>query len=188
MGLWNAVRGRERAFHCGRVWARGEGGGAEGGRWGGSGRGGWWSGHRGGANSTHVCQQKGIVRRVAQYRRVAKIQCLFRRNRRSITARHDGTIGRPCAPKCVPYRLGLCLVGGGGGGQGGFLVRSLVDGAGSYSVAHSAGLLPTELTGMWGWILPRSPRQGRGSSPAPAPTHRQAYALASARRRPLVKG
>ena len=57
----------------------------------------------------------------------------------------------------------------GGGGQGGFLVRSLVDGAGSYSVAHRAGLLPTELTGMWGWILLRSPHQGRGSAPAPAP-------------------
>ena len=33
-----------------------------------------------------------------------------------------------------------------------------MDGAGSYSVAHRAGLLPTELTGMWGWILLRSPR------------------------------
>ena len=63
---------------------------------------------------------------------------------------------------------GFCLVGG--GGQGGFLVRSLVDGAGSYSVAHRAGLLPTELTGMWGWILLRSPHQGRGSPRAPAPT------------------
>ena len=41
---------------------------------------------------------------------------------------------------------GLCL--GGGGGQGGFLVRSLGDVAGSYSVAHRAGLLPTELTGV----------------------------------------
>ena len=29
---------------------------------------------------------------------------------------------------------------------------------------------PTELTGMWGWILLRSPHQGRGSPPAPAPT------------------
>ena len=58
---------------------------------------------------------------------------------------------------------GLCLAGGqGGGGQGGSLVRSLVDGAGSYSVAHRAGLLPTELTGMWGWILLRSPHRGRG--------------------------
>ena len=55
------------------------------------------------------------------------------------------------------------------GVQGGFRVRSLVDGAGSYSVAHTAGLLPTELTGMWGWILLRSPHQGRGSPPAPAP-------------------
>ena len=61
------------------------------------------------------------------------------------------------------------LSGGGGGVQGGFLVRSLVDGAGSYSVAHRAGLLPTELTGMWGWILLRSPHQGRGSPPVPAP-------------------
>ena len=40
----------------------------------------------------------------------------------------------------------------------------------SYSVAHRAGLLPTELTGMRGWILLRSPHQGRGSPPAPAPT------------------
>ena len=32
------------------------------------------------------------------------------------------------------------------------------------------GLLPTELTGMWGWILLRSSHQGRGSPPAPAPT------------------
>ena len=62
------------------------------------------------------------------------------------------------------------LLSGGGGGQRGFLVRSLVDGAGSYSAAHRAGLLPTELTGMWGWILLRSPPQGRGSPPAPAPT------------------
>ena len=57
--------------------------------------------------------------------------------------------------------LGGCILGRpllrGRGGQGGFLVRSLVDGAGSYSVAHGAGLLPTELTGMWGWILLRSP-------------------------------
>ena len=44
-----------------------------------------------------------------------------------------------------------------------------MDGAGSYSVAHRAGLLPTELTGMWGWILLRSPHQGRGS-PGPRPT------------------
>ena len=62
------------------------------------------------------------------------------------------------------------LLSGGGGRQGGFLVRSLVDGAGSYTVAHRAGLLPTELTGMSGWILLRSPHQGRGSTPAPAPT------------------
>ena len=45
-----------------------------------------------------------------------------------------------------------------------------MDGAGSYSVAHRAGLLPTELTGMRGWILLRSPHQGRGSPPAPTPT------------------
>ena len=45
-----------------------------------------------------------------------------------------------------------------------------MDGAGSYSVAHRAGLLPTEPTGMWGWILLRSPHQGRGFTPAPAPT------------------
>ena len=44
-----------------------------------------------------------------------------------------------------------------------------MDGAGSYSVAHRAGLPPTELTGMWGWILLRSPHQGRSPS-APAPT------------------
>ena len=45
-----------------------------------------------------------------------------------------------------------------------------MDGAGSYSVAHRAGLLLTELTGMWGWILLRSPHRGRGSPPAPTPT------------------
>ena len=45
-----------------------------------------------------------------------------------------------------------------------------MDGAGPYSVAHGAGLLPTELTGTWGWILLRSPDQSRGSPPAPAPT------------------
>ena len=37
-----------------------------------------------------------------------------------------------------------------------------MDGAGSYSVAHRAGLLPTELTGMGGWILLGSPHQSRG--------------------------
>ena len=52
-----------------------------------------------------------------------------------------------------------------------------MDVAGSYSVAHRTGLLPTELAGMWGWILLRSPRQGRGSPPAPAPT-KQRPALA----------
>ena len=57
-----------------------------------------------------------------------------------------------------------------GGGQGRFPVRTSVDGAGSYSVAIGARLLPTELTGMWGWILLRSPHRGRGSPPAPAPT------------------
>ena len=45
-----------------------------------------------------------------------------------------------------------------------------MDGAGSYSVAQRSGLLHTELTGMWGWILLRSPHQGRGAPPAPAPT------------------
>ena len=44
-----------------------------------------------------------------------------------------------------------------------------MDGAGSYSVAHRAGLLPTELTGMWGWILLSSPHQGRGVTPSPRP-------------------
>ena len=61
------------------------------------------------------------------------------------------------------------------GGQGGFLVRDLVDGAGSYSVAHRAGLLPTELTGMWGWILLRSPHQGRGVTPSPQPHQVKAW-------------
>ena len=46
-------------------------------------------------------------------------------------------------------------------------------GAGSYSVAHRAGLLPTELTGVWGWILLRSTPQGRGLPPAPAPTEQR---------------
>ena len=45
-----------------------------------------------------------------------------------------------------------------------------MDGTGSFPVAHTVGLLPTELTGMWGWILLRSSHQGRGSPPAPAPT------------------
>ena len=39
-----------------------------------------------------------------------------------------------------------------------------MDGAGSYSVAHRVGLFPTELTGMWGWMLLRSPHQGRGGA------------------------
>ena len=59
-----------------------------------------------------------------------------------------------------------------GGGAGGFLVRSLVDGAGSYSVAHRAGLLPTELTGMRGWILLRYP--GQGVTPRPRPHYAKA--------------
>ena len=67
----------------------------------------------------------------------------------------------------------------GWGGQGGFVVRSLVDGAGSYSVVHRAELLPSELTGMWGWILLRSPHQGRWSPPAPAPTKQRPAARAS---------
>ena len=68
------------------------------------------------------------------------------------------------------FTAGIRLLLSGGGGQGGFLVRIPVDGAGSYSVARGAGLLPTELTGMWGWILLRSPHQGRGPPPGPAPT------------------
>ena len=44
-----------------------------------------------------------------------------------------------------------------------------MDGAGSYSVAHRVGRLPTELTGMWRWILLRSPHQGRVSIPIPRP-------------------
>ena len=44
-----------------------------------------------------------------------------------------------------------------------------MDGAGSYSVAHGAGLLPTELTSMWGWILLRSPHQRKGVTPRPRP-------------------
>ena len=44
-----------------------------------------------------------------------------------------------------------------------------MDGAGSYSVAHRAGRLPTELTGMWSWILLRSPREGRGPRQPPPP-------------------
>ena len=54
-----------------------------------------------------------------------------------------------------------------------------MDGAGSNSVAHGLGLLPTELTFMWGWILLRSPRQGRGSPPAPAPTKQGPEATAA---------
>ena len=54
-----------------------------------------------------------------------------------------------------------------------------MDGAGSYSVARRAGLLPTELTGMWGWILLRSPHQGRGSTPVPAPTKQRPVLVTS---------
>ena len=53
-----------------------------------------------------------------------------------------------------------------------------MDGAGSYSVAHRAGLLPTELTGVWGWILLSPPHRGRGSPPAPAPTEQRPGRLA----------
>ena len=100
--------------------------------------------------------------------------------------RHAKKKGAPLAP-CPQPTISQNPGGGGGGGglggiaykdraglpprgQGRVLVRSLADGAGSYSVAHKAGLLPTELTGMWYWILLRSPHQGRGSPPAPAPT------------------
>ena len=43
-----------------------------------------------------------------------------------------------------------------------------MDGAGSYSVAHRAGLLPTELTDMWGWIL-LNPLTRAGGQPQPLP-------------------
>ena len=62
-------------------------------------------------------------------------------------------------------------------GQGTFLVRSLVDSAGSYSVAHRAGLLPTQPIGMWGWILLRFPHQGRRSPLAPAPTKQRPWGV-----------
>ena len=68
------------------------------------------------------------------------------------------------------------------GGQGGFLVKSLVDGAGSHSVAHRAGLLPTELTGMWGWILLRSRHQSRGHPQPPPPLSKGLAACLDARR------
>ena len=42
-------------------------------------------------------------------------------------------------------------------------------GTGSYSVAHRAGLLLTELPGMWGWILLRSPHQAQGQGVTPRP-------------------
>ena len=57
-----------------------------------------------------------------------------------------------------------------------------MDGAGSYSVPHRAGLLPTELTGMWGWILLRSLHQGRGSAQPPPPLSK-GLALAQRRER-----
>ena len=56
-----------------------------------------------------------------------------------------------------------------------------MDGAESYSVAHWAGLHPTELTGMWGWILLRSAHRGRGSPPAPAPTKQRPVAAVAGR-------
>ena len=91
-----------------------------------------------------------------------------------------GLWGRPNAPPNAftvppPQEGGTraLLSGAGGGGQGRFLMRSLVDGAGSYSVAHRAGLLPTELTGMWGWILLRSP--GQGVTPRPRPHYAKAW-------------
>ena len=58
------------------------------------------------------------------------------------------------------------------------LQRHAVASCGSYSVAHRAGLLPTELTGMCGWILLRSPHQGRGSPPAPATTKQRSGTIA----------
>ena len=81
------------------------------------------------------------------------------------------SVSRPGAMFCsMAYSPGpgLCLVEGGGSGR--VPSEELVHDAGSYSVAHRAGLLPTELPGMWGWILLRSAHQGRGSPPAPAPT------------------
>ena len=74
-------------------------------------------------------------------------------------------------PVC-PYLTG-CGGGGGAGRVPGEEPWGFGDCAGSYSVAHRAGLLPTELTGMWGWILLRPPHQGRGSPPAPTPTKRK---------------
>ena len=62
---------------------------------------------------------------------------------------------------------------GRGGGQGGFLLRSLVDGAGSYSVAHRAGLLPTELTGMWGWMCTSRALRRTSMLPPPVPRTRR---------------
>ena len=82
----------------------------------------------------------------------------------------DHPLPFPCPQPLPPTPHATRLLLSGGRGQGRFLVRSPADGAGSYSVAHKAGLLPTELTGMWGWILRRSPHRGRGSPPAPAPT------------------
>ena len=94
---------------------------------------------------------------------------------RPMTSEHRTVRGRalrqspspPPPPRVRP--MPRPWLSGGGGVQGGFLVRSLVDGAGSYSVAHRAGLLPTELTGTPGWILLRSPHRGRGSPPSPRP-------------------
>ena len=60
-----------------------------------------------------------------------------------------------------------------------------MDGAGSYSVAHRAGLLPTELTGMWGWILLRPPHRGRGSPPASAPAKQRPGCMRAQRQRKM---
>ena len=69
------------------------------------------------------------------------------------------TIRRASSKRPFP---GLCL-GEGGSGR----VPSEALGPTQLPIR---GLLPTELTGMCGWILLRSPYQGRGSPPAPAHT------------------
>ena len=69
----------------------------------------------------------------------------------------------------------------GGGGGSGRVPSEEPCGAGSCSVAHRAGLLPAELTGMWGWILLRSPHKGRGSPPAPRPHSAKAWLGVSVR-------
>ena len=45
-----------------------------------------------------------------------------------------------------------------------------MDGTGSYSVAHRAGLLPTEFPDWHVMDLTEIPSPGQGSAPAPAPT------------------